>query len=125
MRHGRNHFPRKTIIPYRMKALIWVALSVALPVFSSAQSTPQKDTIPVIDMRGYDPDKALMAAIKNSRNDVVVVLVRGADEELFTKTKAQMNALVHQGHTRVGIVRCNIKEGEVGAVLCIPELLTP
>ena len=75
--------------------------------------------IRTVDMRGDNPVLASVAAIKNSRNHVVVVLMKGASEELIEKTKDNLKALVHKGYNRIGIILCDFKPGETLPVIGI------
>ncbi len=106
-------------IPARwLKPVLLFTILLALPHNSFAQSLDEI-TIRTVDMRGDNPVLASVAAIKNSRNHVVVVLIRGGNEELIDKTKGQLKAIVHRGFDRLGVILCDLKPGEIGPVIGI------
>ena len=99
--------------------VLLVMAMAALPQKSPAQESNTEAEIRTIDMRGQNPVSASVVAIKNSRNHVVVVLIRGGSQELIDETKGQLKALVHRGYDRLGVVLCDLKPGEIGPVLGI------
>lgn len=99
-----------------------LAFSLAMLIALSLNGFSQDldgTTIGTIDMRGQNPVSASVAAIKNSRNDVVVVLIKGGSEELIDKAKDNLKALVHRGYDRIGIILCDFKPGETLPVIGI------
>lgn len=81
--------------------------------------TNQPIPIQTVDMRGEKPTRASIAAIKNSRKGVVVVLLRGANQELIDLTTGQLRALTHNGYNRVGLVLSDLKPKETLSVVGI------
>ncbi|MEM8527629.1 MAG: hypothetical protein AAGG68_23510 [Bacteroidota bacterium] len=65
----------------------------------------QKDIqIKKIDFRGQRAQKAFVAAHSASKKDVVVVMLRGADQDLIEQTEQNMKGLIQSGYERIGLV---------------------
>ena len=109
--------PARPVSRLKPVLLFFIMLS-ALAHTGFAQNSDEIN-IRTIDMRGGNPVSASVAAIKNSRNHVVVVLMKGASEELINKTKDNLKALVHRGYDRIGIILCDFMPGETLPVIGI------
>lgn len=113
---------RQAAQPSRLASCLkFVLMLIVLMFLANGSFAQNQDEIDIrtIDMRGQNPVSASLVAIKNSRNDVIVVQIRGGDQKLIEQTKGQLRALVQKGYDRLGIVLCDLKPGEIGAVIGI------
>lgn len=56
------------------------------------------------DLRHETPATAVVAGLSTSRQAVVAVLVRGADQELIDEVEGNMKALILNGYERIGLI---------------------
>ena len=61
-------------------------------------------------MREFDPNEAIWESVQNTKQNAVVVLIRGGNEALLQAVKSKLQALVHQGINRVGIIRSTTRQ---------------
>lgn len=110
-----------TFIQFSLKIISGIVLFLFFNTgrYCNAQIADSSDIIRIIDLRGQNPLSATTAAIIASRNDVVVVLIRGGDQDLIDKTTGQLKALVHNGYNRIGVMLCDLKPGEKMPVIGI------
>ncbi|MCB0518522.1 MAG: hypothetical protein H6577_10090 [Lewinellaceae bacterium] len=101
-----------------LRAIALFVMVLSLTQNSLAQTVDSIE-IRTIDMRGQNPVSASLVAIKNSRNDVVVVQIRGGSQELIEQTEGQLKALVSKGYDRLGVILCDLTPGEIAPVIGI------
>lgn len=104
-----------SILTYAFISLILLCICSVI----SAQSGDTTVIIRTIDMRGQDPLMASAKSIVESRKHVVVVLVKGASEELINETKDNLKALVLRGYDRIGMILCGFRPDETLPVIGI------
>lgn len=94
------------------KAIKIIALAVILasiPIQRGRAQTPMAGDVRMqkADFRGQRPQGAIVAAVSASRQDVVVVVVEGGDENLIAETEGNLKGLVRNGFTRLGLILCD------------------
>jgi hypothetical protein len=92
--------PVKTCLIYILGFIL--SLAFLHPVYG--QTVDSTDVVRTIDLTGKHPRSAMLSAVSASREDVIVVLIRGGDQDLVDKTKGQLKALVYNGYERIGLV---------------------
>lgn len=114
---------RKTFYISFFNHILIYLLGFTLFLFSipsvHAQTVDTTGIIKTVDYRGHKPLSASIASIKASRNDLVVVLIRGGDQELIDNTKGQLKALVHNGYNRIGVILSDLNPDEQEPVLAV------
>lgn len=69
-----------------------------------AQSLDAPDVVKTIDLRGQDPWSAMHKSVKDSNEDVIVILIQGDDEILIKEIEGTLKALIHAKYNRIGLV---------------------
>lgn len=92
----------------RQLACVLLIINIAL-IRGQAQSAanPPSDGTPVVqkyDLRQEPAAPAVVAGLSASRNGVVVVLVRGGDQQLINEVESNMKALILNGFERIGLI---------------------
>ncbi|MEO1263236.1 MAG: hypothetical protein AAFZ15_30780 [Bacteroidota bacterium] len=57
-----------------------------------------------VDFRGKGPDKAVVAALSASKEDVIVIVVRGGSTDLVENTENDIRTLINNGYDRIGLI---------------------
>lgn len=89
-------------------ACVLLIMNIAL-IRGQAQSggNSPSDNAPVVqkyDLRQEPAASAVVAGLSASRNGVVVVLVRGGDQQLINEVENNMKALMLNGFERIGLI---------------------
>lgn len=111
--HTMNNFRPKSFamtwlnaFPKPIPVFLPFLAAFLLPFMCSGQANVQKDNVRVqiADFRGKGYEIAGRASFQASLNDVVVVLVCGAGQDLIDATEVEIKLLIHEGFTRVAMV---------------------
>lgn len=91
-------------IEYSLACFLFLVFGL-LPQSVHAQTTESTAIqVKTTDFRGQRAQRAFVAAHAASKKDVVVVMVRGADEEVIDRVKQTMKGLIQNGYERIGLV---------------------
>lgn len=103
----------------RCMAVAFIILMIALRVNGQTDTQTASIQIQKADFRGKRPQSAVVAALSASRQDVVVVLVRGGSQELITETEGHMKVLIWNGCERIAMITSDLLPDESSAVISI------
>lgn len=71
------------------------------------------------DFRGQRAQKAYVGANAASSNRVIVVMLRGANEDLILAVQSSMKGLIHSGYERLGLVISDLLPEDTGTTIAI------
>lgn len=97
---------------------------VIVQISGQAQSAAKapSDGIPVVqkyDLRQEPAASAVVAGLSASRNGVVVVLLRGGDQQLIDDVESNMKGLILNGFERIGLILGSSFSNESNPVISI------
>ena len=104
--------------------LSYSSLSLSLGLFLvclnlSAQETITEIKVSTFDLRAETPKRAVVSALHASKNKAIIVMTRGADQNLIDQVKADLEVLIRNGCKRIVLVLAQSFPEEHKPFICI------